>query len=89
MDSETFQSLFSLSREQVKGKMGGLTVAIGYLLMFGAVKFFPYLLSFYSMEVMFYLFAAGSLAFCIFVYKFLPETFGKSLIDIENYFTKP
>lgn len=74
---------------QVKGKMGGLTVTIAYVLMFGAVKLFPYLLSLYSMEVMFYLFAASSLAFCVFVYNFLPETYGKSLIDIQNYFVKP
>lgn len=74
---------------QVKGKMGGLTIAVGYLLMFGVVKIFPYLLGLYSMEVIFYLFAASSLCFCVFIYNFLPETFGKSLIDIENYFVKP
>lgn len=80
-------SIFPFS--QVKGKMSGLTVAVAYLLMFGIVKIFPYLLNLYSMEVMFYLFAASSLAFCVFVYNFLPETFGKSLIDIEDYFVKP
>lgn len=68
--------------------MGGFTVTIAYVLMFGAVKIFPYLLGFYSIEVMFYLFALSSLAFCIFVYNFLPETYGKSLIDIQNYFVK-
>lgn len=69
--------------------MGGLTVTIAYVFMFATLKAFPYLLSIHSIEVMFYSFAAGSLAFCIFVHKFLPETFGKSLIDIENYFVKP
>lgn len=69
--------------------MGGFTVTIAYVLMFGAVKSFPYLLSLYSMEVIFCSFAASSLAFCIFVYNFLPETCGKSLIDIQNYFLKP
>lgn len=66
--------------------MGGLTVTVAYVLMFGAVKTFPYLLSLYGMEVVFYLFALSSLAFVIFVYNFLPETYGKSLIDIQNYF---
>lgn len=70
--------------------MGGFTVTIAYVLMFGVVKMFPYLLGLFgSMEVMFYLFAVSSLAFCIFVYNFLPETYGKSLIDIQNYFVKP
>lgn len=69
--------------------MGGLTVTVAYVLMFGVVKAFPYLLDLYSMEVMFYLFAASSLAFCVFVYNFLPETYGKSLIDIQNNFAKP
>jgi facilitated trehalose transporter len=74
---------------QAKGRMGGLTVTIAYCLMFGAVKAFPYLLDLSSMEVMFYVFGTSSLAFCIFVYNFLPETYGKSLIDIQNYFAKP
>lgn len=65
---------------QVKGKLGGITVTIAYAFMFGAVKTFPYLLNQYSMEMVFYLFALSSLAFCVFVYKFLPETFGKSLL---------
>lgn len=68
--------------------MGGFTVTVAYVLMFGTVKLFPYLLSLYSIEAMFYLFALSSLAFCIFVYNFLPETYGKSLIDIQNYFVK-
>lgn len=74
---------------EVKGKMGGFTVTLAYFIMFSSVKVFPYLLSLYSMEVMFYLFAMSSFAFCIFVYNFLPETYGKSLIDIQNYFVKP
>lgn len=73
---------------QVKGKMGGVTVTIAYAFMFVAVKSFPYLLSHYGMEVMFYLFSLGSLLFCAFVFCFLPETYGKSLIDIQNYFVK-
>lgn len=76
-------------RLQVKGKMGGFTITIAYAFMFGAVKIFPYLLSLYSMEIMFYLFALSSSAFCIFVYNFLPETYGKNLVDIQNYFVKP
>jgi facilitated trehalose transporter len=68
--------------------MGGCTVTLAYIVMFGAVKSFPYLVDLYSMEVMFYLFALSSLAFCIFIYNFLPETYGKSLKDIQNYFVK-
>ncbi|CRL05457.1 CLUMA_CG018168, isoform A [Clunio marinus] len=71
---------------EVKGKMGGLTVAIAYVLMFSVVKVFPFFFNLYNIETMFYLFSASSLAFCAFVYRFLPETYGKSLIDIQNYF---
>lgn len=69
--------------------MGGVTVTVAYAFMFGAVKIFPYMLSSYGMEIMFYLFALSSLLFCAFVFCFLPETYGKSLIDIQNYFVKP
>lgn len=68
--------------------MGGLTVTLAYVLMFSSVKSFPYLLTAFSMNIMLYLFAASSLAFCIFIHRYLPETYGKSLIDIENYFIK-
>lgn len=68
--------------------MGGLTVTLAYMLMFSSVKSFPHLLTKLGMDVMLYLFAASSLAFCIFIYRFLPETYGRSLIDIENYFIK-
>lgn len=74
---------------QAKGKMGGLTVTLAYIFMFSSVKSFPYLLTALSMDIMLYIFAASCLAFCIFIYNFLPETYGKSLIDIENYFIKP
>lgn len=67
--------------------MSGVLVLIAYNFMFFAVKFFPYLLNMYGMEVMFYLFAISSLVFCIFVHYFLPETYGKSLNDIQEYFT--
>ena len=67
--------------------MSGVLVLIAYFFMFFAVKIFPYSLNMYGMEVMFYLFAISSFAFCIFVHYFLPETYGKSLNDIQEYFT--
>jgi hypothetical protein len=70
----------------VKGKLAGITVLIAYNFMFFAVKIFPYTLNMYGMEVMFYLFALSSCAFGCFVYFFLPETYGKSLNDIQDYF---
>ncbi|KAG5672139.1 hypothetical protein PVAND_002293 [Polypedilum vanderplanki] len=73
---------------EVKGKMSGIIVLIAYFIMFFAVKIFPYSLNMYGMEVMFYLFAISSFAFCTFVYYFLPETYGKSLNDIQKHFTK-
>jgi facilitated trehalose transporter len=68
--------------------MSGIIVLIAYFFMFFAVKMFPYSLNMYGMEVMFYLFAISSFGFCTFVHFFLPETYGKSLNDIQQHFTR-
>lgn len=73
---------------QVKGKIAGIIVFIAYTLMFFVVKFFPYSLTMYGMEVMFYFFAISSFIFCAFVWRFLPETYSKTLNDIHNYFVR-
>jgi hypothetical protein len=54
--------------------------------MFGVVKSFPFALTVAGSEGIFFFFSFMSLAGVIFVYKFLPETLGKPLQEIEDYF---
>lgn len=71
---------------QVKGKLGGLIISIAYVLMFGMVKMFPYVMDWLDTEKMFYLFAANSSLGVLYTYVYLPETLGKTFKQIESYF---
>lgn len=73
----------------VRGKLGGLLVAVAYVLMFGVVKVFPFLLDSVKIENIFFILAGVNLFGVCFVVIFLPETLGKSFSEIEKYFTKP
>lgn len=73
---------------QVKGKIGGFIISIAYILMFGVVKIFPYLLDFLGTQNIFYIFALNSLLGVLFTYMFLPETLGKSFEEIELSFKR-
>lgn len=70
----------------MKGKLGGLVISIAYILMFGVVKMFPFVMDYLGIEKLFYLFAVNSLFGVIFTYFFLPETLGKSFKEIEMFF---
>lgn len=83
-----FQKKIIFSCFQVKGKLGGFVISIAYILMFGVVKIFPYILLIFSAQQIFYIFALNSFIGVLFTYAFLPETLGKSFREIEMYFTK-
>lgn len=71
---------------KVRGKLGGFLIAIAYLLMFGTVKAFPFILEAIQIQWIFCIFfLINCLGFC-FIYYFLPETLGKSFSEIEQYF---
>lgn len=72
----------------MKGKLGGLIVSIAYLLMFGVVKVFPFILDAIGTQCTFLLFAVNSLIGVIFTYFYLPETLGKSFKEIEMSFVR-
>ncbi|XP_055639013.1 facilitated trehalose transporter Tret1-like [Toxorhynchites rutilus septentrionalis] len=72
----------------VKGKLGGFVVSVAYVLMFVVVKAFPYLLGLVSIQGIFYLYAIASFAGVFYIYGWVPETFGKSFKEIEEYFAK-
>ncbi|CAO1423911.1 unnamed protein product [Diamesa hyperborea] len=73
---------------EVKGTLGGIIVTIAYTLMFGVVKIFPYLLNHLTMQGVLFLFSLNSFLCCIYVFIFMPETYGKSFNEIEKYFQK-
>ena len=67
----------------------GLLVSLAYLLMFGAVKSFPYAMAALGARNVFYMFGGVACLGTLFVFLCLPETLGKTFKDIERHFVKP
>lgn len=70
----------------VRGIMGGVVSSLAYFFIFLVVKAYPSFLTYLQMHGMMWLFAAISLSVIIFTLLFLPETQGKTLLEIENQF---
>lgn len=81
------ENVFLHYSSKVKGKIGGFIISIAYILMFGAVKLFPYVLDSMGTQQTFLIFALNSFAGVVFTYYLLPETLGKSFKEIERSFT--
>ncbi|CAG9854458.1 unnamed protein product [Phyllotreta striolata] len=71
---------------KVRGKLSGVLISVVYVLMFLVVKMFPFIMDLISLQYLFYLMAVINLIGFGFLYIFLPETLGKSFLDIEKYF---
>ncbi|PSN31521.1 Facilitated trehalose transporter Tret1 [Blattella germanica] len=71
---------------KIRGIGGGAMVGIAYVMMFGVVKSFPFALDVTGAKGIFFFFSITSLAGVAFVYIFLPETLGKTLKEIEEFF---
>ncbi|XP_066997593.2 facilitated trehalose transporter Tret1-2 homolog [Anabrus simplex] len=71
---------------QVRGIAGGCTTFIGHFFVFLVVKTFPLFQELMSNHGTFWLYGAISLTGSIFFYLCLPETKGRSLQEIEDYF---
>lgn len=71
---------------QIRGLCGGLMVSWAYILMFIIVKCFPYIIHFIGISIMFFFLSIICCLGFLFIYKFLPETFGKSFAEIEKLF---
>ncbi|XP_068630319.1 facilitated trehalose transporter Tret1-like [Battus philenor] len=71
---------------QVRGIVGGMTTCAAHLSVFSVVKTFPFLKSTLNDYGAFALYGSMSLAGMIFFYFFLPETKGRTLQEIEDYF---
>ncbi|CAK1604498.1 unnamed protein product [Parnassius mnemosyne] len=71
---------------QVRGIIGGMTTCAAHLSVFSVVKTFPLLKHSLNDYGTFALYGTMSLAGTVFFYLFLPETKGKTLQEIEDYF---
>ncbi|XP_060528434.1 facilitated trehalose transporter Tret1-like [Cylas formicarius] len=71
---------------KVRGHAGGFTFMIFNFVLFGVAKIFPFVKSTIGISGVFWTFGASSLLASLFLYLMLPETKGKSLSYIEDYF---
>jgi len=72
---------------QVRGIIGGLTTCSAHLFVFAVVKTFPLLQHVASNHGSFWIYGSISLLGTIFFYMYLPETKGRTLQEIEDYFS--
>ncbi|KOC68688.1 Facilitated trehalose transporter Tret1, partial [Habropoda laboriosa] len=72
---------------QVRGIIGGLTTMAAHSFIFTVVKTYPFLVSALTRHGTFILYGCISLFGTIYFYLCLPETKGKSLQEIEDYFS--
>ncbi|KAG8222807.1 hypothetical protein J437_LFUL005013 [Ladona fulva] len=72
---------------RVRGTLGGLTTCAAHLSVFAVVKTFPYLQHLLTRPGAFCFYGCVSLLGSIFFATLLPETKGRTLQEIEDYFT--
>uniref|UniRef100_A0A8D8UZF7 Facilitated trehalose transporter Tret1 n=1 Tax=Cacopsylla melanoneura TaxID=428564 RepID=A0A8D8UZF7_9HEMI len=72
---------------EIRGVAQGLTFCLAHILMFFALQYYPWFKDFAggSAQVQWF-FALVSVISVVYVYIFLPETHGRTLLEIEQYF---
>ncbi|XP_033218798.1 facilitated trehalose transporter Tret1-like isoform X2 [Belonocnema kinseyi] len=70
----------------LRGIGSGIMVSVAYVIMFGVIKAYLYVLEAIGAQGIFFFFSFMSLVGTGFIYLFLPETLGKSFSEIERYF---
>lgn len=81
-----FAMIAELYPQRSRGFAAGLTICAGYFMSFLNIKAYPTLVQTLGKEKIFVFYGFVSLLGIAFVHFFLPETKGKSLQEIENYF---
>ncbi|XP_059469544.1 facilitated trehalose transporter Tret1-2 homolog isoform X2 [Neocloeon triangulifer] len=71
---------------RVRGLLGGLTTCAAHMFVFTVVKTFPFLQQTAGVHGAFWIYGVISTVGTLFFYFFLPETKGRSLEEIEDYF---
>lgn len=71
---------------KIRGAACGYIYAANDAMQFFATKIYPWLKGAIGVHGVFFVFGTNALLCCIFCYCFLPETQGKSLTQIEEYF---
>lgn len=71
---------------KIRGMLGGITFMIFHITLFCAAKTFPFIKRSIGIDGIFWLFGGSSLLASVFLYLVLPETKGRSLSQIEDYF---
>ncbi|XP_072159152.1 facilitated trehalose transporter Tret1 isoform X2 [Bemisia tabaci] len=71
---------------KVRGIMGGVVSSLAYLFIFATVKIYPNLMANLQMSGSMFGFAIASLMVVVYALMFLPETRGKTLLEIEQRF---
>lgn len=74
---------------KIRGSVGGYILAGTYLGFFVTTKIFPWLCDLLEVHGVFGLFGITTAVGTFIMYLFLPESNGKSLLQIENYFWQP
>lgn len=83
-----FAMLAEMYPQNVRGKAVGLTIFYAYTMSFVNVKTFSIIFAFFGSATIFAFYSAVAFMGILFAIFILPETKGKTLQEIESYFTK-
>lgn len=81
-----FSMLAELFPQTVRGPASGVTVFFTYVMSFCTIKLYPTMLEVFGSANVFIIYGAVSLLGVLYVIYVVPETKGKSLQEIEDYF---
>ena len=71
-----------------RGIGGTITMTMGFIFGFGVTTSFGYLLPLWGPSVIFFIFSGASLFTFFFIIVFVPETKGKSLLEIQEILSR-
>uniref|UniRef100_A0A2M3ZM31 Putative sugar transporter n=1 Tax=Anopheles braziliensis TaxID=58242 RepID=A0A2M3ZM31_9DIPT len=71
---------------KIRGQIAGYLFTVFNLLLFGVAKGFPYAKAVLKTQGLFVMFGVASFGASLLMYLLLPETKGRTLHDIEDYF---